>query len=293
MAIGVNVILLLLQASGATPPPAEIRAVTVTVADDKGSAIEGLTPEEVAVVENGVARDLVKVEADRRPLTCLIVVDTSQEAASAIRLQAVEAIASFLARLPTGTRYALWTAGDRPVKAVDFTDDTTQAAKALKRAFYQGGNTLFDTLIEATRELKDREGERNVVLTVSGMGIGFTNYDRHQAVKELEKSGALFLSVLFDEGSAPAIPAQDPGQISRSDYEYVLATVAKRTGGRHETPLSPMGVSASLLKLGAELRGQYRLSYATVPGLKDRKIEVHVARAGAKVRVGVPTPQKP
>jgi VWFA-related protein len=291
MAIAATVVLLLQAAAPPAPQP-EIRSLTVTVADAKGAAVEGLVVEEVAVVENGVARHLVRLEPDRRPLTVLIVVDTGQEAASAIRLQAVDAIGSFLARLPAGTRYALWTTGDRPVKAVDFTDDTSQAARALKRSFFQGGNTLFDTLIEAARELKDREGERNVVLTVSGMGIGFANYDRHQTVRDLEKTGAQFLSVLFDEGSAPSSSA-DPGQISRLDYEYVLGTLAKQTGGRHETPLSPLGVSSSLQKLGADLRGQYRLSYTTPAGLKERKVEVHVARDGAKVRVGLTSPHKP
>jgi VWFA-related protein len=282
----------LLQAASPAPP-AEIRSVPVTVADDKGSPVEGLVENEVAVVENGVSRELVRLEPDRRPLTVLLVVDTSQEAATAIRLQAVDAIGSFLARLPSGSRYALWTSGDRPVKAVDFTDDSTQAARALKRTFFQGGNTLFDTLVEATRELKEREGERTAVVTVSGMGIGFTNYERQQAVRELEKANAVFLSVLFDEGRAPAAPGASSGEISRADYEFVLSTLARQSGGRHESPLSAMGVSSSLQKLAADLRGMYRVSYATLAGLKDRKLEVRVARTGVKVRVGVSTPQKP
>ncbi len=47
-----------------------------------------------------------------------------------------------------------------------------------------------------------------------------------------------------------------------------------------------MGLDAALRRLNAQLRAQYRLSYATLPELKNRKIEVKVARPGVKVRVG-------
>ena len=34
------------------------------------------------------------------------------------------------------------------------------------------------------------------------------------------------------------------------------------------------------------LKAPYRLSYTTVPDLKERKVEVRVARPGVKVRTG-------
>ena len=49
-----------------------------------------------------------------------------------------------------------------------------------------------------------------------------------------------------------------------------------------------MGVGPKLMALLGVLKGQYRLTYATVPDLKQRKIEVTVARPGTKVRVQTP-----
>jgi hypothetical protein len=72
---------------------------------------------------------------------------------------------------------------------------------------------------------------------------------------------------------------------NRTNYDFVLEGLAKRSGGVHETTLSAMGLSRELDRLLALLRGQYRLTYATVPELKERKLEVKVARPGAKVRV--------
>jgi hypothetical protein len=66
----------------------------------------------------------------------------------------------------------------------------------------------------------------------------------------------------------------------------VFSELAKRTGGLHETVLSSLGIDSGMKKLTAFLRGGYRLSYATLPGLKSRKLEVKVARPGVKVKIG-------
>jgi hypothetical protein len=51
-----------------------------------------------------------------------------------------------------------------------------------------------------------------------------------------------------------------------------------------EEALSAMGVDRALRKVSGELSSQYRLSYDATQ--KDAKLEVQVARPGAKVRVG-------
>jgi len=54
--------------------------------------------------------------------------------------------------------------------------------------------------------------------------------------------------------------------------------------------LSAMGAGRTLDSFAGELASQYRITYESVAGLKDkdRKVEVKVARPGAKVRIGAP-----
>jgi VWFA-related protein len=281
--------LLLLQ--GAAPAvEAQTRQLTVTVTDDKGQPIEGLTPEEIAVTENGVAREITRMELDRRPLTVAMIVDTSQPMSTSYRLHIVDPVIQFLTRLPPDSRFTVWTTGDRPTRIVDdYTTDAAAAAKALRRVAPQGGNTLLDTLVEASRDLAKREGERTAVVVVTGLGIGFRNYEKQQVVREASKGGATFLTLQIEEGRLPpGAGTSGVGEVDATDYEYALAGLAKESGGRQESTLSPMGVASSLAKLGAELRGQYRLAYLGLPGVKDPKIKVTVARQGAQARVGTP-----
>ncbi len=258
--------------------PAEIRTISVSITDKDGRAADNLTPEELAILENGVAREIAKVERDARPLSVAILVDSSEELASIYRLYLIEALSTLVARLPEGAHYSLWTTGDRPTKLVDLTQDKGAAAKALRRVIPAGGNTLLDALVEASKDLKKREGDRTAVFVVTGRSINFSNRDRYRAVEEAQKNADVFLFVAFEEGTAPFE--------SRTDYDYVIDRLSKITGGRAERPISALGSNVAIQKVGADLAPPWRVSYATVPEIKERRIEVQVSRPGLTVRVG-------
>jgi VWFA-related protein len=267
--------------------PGETRTIAFSVVDDKDEAVRTLSAEDVAVQEDGVARPLQRLELDPRPLSIALVLDTSVALAPHYRLYLVDAVLQFLLRLPEGTRYAIWTTGDRPTKIFDWGDNRASAAKALRRVMPQGGNTLLDALVEVSRDLRTREDARSAVVVVTGMGVGFAGYDRRQVVEELQKQPLTLLAVEVDEDrSLPTLGSGD--QNSGMDYDYVLSTVAKSSGGVRETVLSPMGIERILRSLAAQVTSQYRLTYAGAPGARQPRVDVSVALPGVKVRMGAP-----
>ena len=271
---------LLLQASS----PADVKTLDVWITDSKGSAVRGLVPEEAAVVENGVARTVTRLEEDRRPLTVAVIVDSSAPMATFYRLHLVDPIVQLLNQLPEGARFAVWTTGDRPQKIADWSDDVAAASRVLKRTAPQGGNTVLDAIVEASADLKQTEGARSALVVVSGVGIGFTNWERRQVVEKAMTSGATFMVVQFEETGEPSQAAGE--QVTRLDYDYVFDSLTRQTGGLREISMSAMGVPRCLEHVAQALKAPYRLSYTTVPDLKERKVEVRVARPGVKVRTG-------
>lgn len=261
----------------AEPNPAETRTVTVSFTDQDDSPVEGLGAEDMVILENGVAREVVTAEVDRRPLTLGFVLDTSEPVGSAFRLNIVDAVSGFLTALPEGTRYTLWGTGDRATKVAGPTTDRAEGVRALKRQFPRGGNTLLDTLIQACKELAPVEGQRSAVVIVTGMGTELSYADRFKAVEQARGRADVFTAVQFDgEGSS----FED-----RVKYEYVLEALTREAGGLYERPLSSMGVSGAVGKIAADLKAPYRVSYASLPEIKDRKVEVTVSRPGVKARV--------
>jgi VWFA-related protein len=239
--------------------------------------VHGLAVEEVALMENGVARDVVELAPDERPLTLAVLVDSSEAIGSAYRLTVVEAVLRFLAQLPSGTRFTVWTTGDRPTKIVELTDDRAAASRALKRTYPVGGSTMLDALVEAARDLRVQEGARAAVVAVSGSGIEFSSRTRDRVVDDARGAGTVFHSVQFEEGEGP--------QDSRQNYDYVFSSLAKQTGGLQERVLSAMGIEPALRRIATDIASQYRLRYTTLSELKDRKLELQVARHGAKARI--------
>ena len=94
--------------------PAEVRTLNVWVTDARGTAVRGLVPDEAAVLENGVARPVTRLEEDRRPLNVAVIVDSSAPMGTFYRLNLVDAVVQLLNQLPAGARFAVWTTSDRP-----------------------------------------------------------------------------------------------------------------------------------------------------------------------------------
>ena len=277
-------VFLLAQAAPTPESDALSRTITLTVTDEKGGPVSDLGRDDVALLENGVARDIVSFSLDRRPLTVAFLLDTSEAMRTAYRLHAVDAVTAFLAGLPDGSQFALWTVGERPQKRVDFTDDVKLVDQALKRVAPTGGSTLLDALLEATKDLRKKEGERGAVVVLSAVGPEFSSAYRERVVEQALLPDTTFLSVLLEEGTTD--------RENRTNYDSVLDGLARKSGGLFSSTLSPMGLDRELRGLLACLTGQYRLTYATPPELKQRKLEVTLARPGAKVRLQAPPAKK-
>lgn len=271
-------VFVLAQAS-AVAPDTEVRALTATVLDEDGEPVEGLGVQDVALSENGVVRDITAFKMDERPLTVAILVDSSQSLRTEYRLNVVEAVSGLVSRLPSGTLYSVWTTGDRPMKILDYTEDKPEASKAMLRVAPSGGNYMLDALAEASKDLRKetREGDRTAIVAVSGTGPEFSYLDRWRSADVAEENVDLFLLLQVDVGGA--------GFEQRANLSYVFDRLAEASGGEYDVILSFLGVDSGLRRLSPFLSAGYRLSYATVPDIKKRELEITVARPGAEVRI--------
>jgi len=120
-----------------------------------------------------------------------------------------------------------------------------------------------------------RGGDRASVVTLTITGPELSYRDRYRAAEEAERSGALFLTAQVDSAGADFE--------GRTNLGYVLDRVADSSGGRHEIVLSAMGADTAMRRLSSALRSAYRITYASVPDLKKRKLELSIARPKTKV----------
>ena len=157
-----------------------------------------------------------------------------------------------------------------------------RSSQALPRVVPAGGSTLLDALIEATKDLRKKEGERNAVVVISATGPEFSSTyrervaggpgPRHHLPVRADRRGHHRLREPHELRFRPR-PARAP---DRRD------STARRS--------PPWGSEKDLQDLLAVLKGQYRLAYATVPDLKERKLEVRPSH-GPAPRCAWPSPR--
>ena len=167
-------------------PGTEVRVLTASFLDDNGREVTDLSPADVALTENGLLREITSFGVDRRPLSVALVVDTSTNLGASYELSVVAAVSGLIARLPYGTRYAVWGTGERSTRLLDFTDDRTDGGRILRLTGHTGGgNCVLDAVVLASADLRSqvREGDRRVVVAVTSTGAELSYRDPHQVVK--------------------------------------------------------------------------------------------------------------
>jgi hypothetical protein len=295
------VLALLAAAAPLAAAAAETRSVALVVTGTEGAFVPDVRAEEVRVFENGEARELTSFMKDDRPLSVILLLDTSTGAARAFRVEAYEAVAAFLARLPPGSRCTLWTTGDHPRKIGELKGGRPEVEKRVAQGFgLDGPNALLDALAEAALSLGRESGRRRALVAVSGSGAGHSSLSPGDVTSQARRAGGPVLSVMYREGQAGgagSLMGLDSIRdgvnltiVGSGDHERVLSGLARATGGRFETVTTVMGVRGILESLGDELGGQYRLRYAAAEGKGPRRVEVRLARPGVTWRVVVDAP---
>lgn len=282
-------ILCLLALVGLAQAATESYVLQTVIEGTKGVALRDLEPADVSLSEGGVARLVTRFEKDERPLRLALLIDSSEPMVSIYRHQLIGAAKAFVGALPANTQLSVWTTGDRPVKVldnVDLSEDGAVRDLGVRLGWVPttGANNILDALVEAAADLAKAEGERKVVVFLSGIGPGFSNQDKQGVVASVMAKGVEVAGTLVSERGDPT----GGGDVSEMDYDFVFGALTEKTAGRFERPLSAMAASMSLLRVAADLRSTYRLSFSLPSGGRRSRLTLQVARPGAKARLSAP-----
>ncbi len=255
------------------------RTLFVSALDGKGEPIEGLTPADVIVREDGVRREVLRISRATEPIDIALLVDNSAAAEDAISHMR-EALSRFVSKMAGNNQIAIVALADRPTILVDYTSDQKALANGIGRLFAMStsGMTLLDAIVETSRGLARRETPRAAVVPVINDGTEFTNRYYRDVVEALRMATASLHAVTV--GSFSAL-----GDQAGRERAYVLDQGTRDTGGQRVTLLSPMGLNTALDKLARELSSQYKVVYGRPESLiPPEKLEVTSARRGVTVR---------
>jgi Ca-activated chloride channel family protein len=264
------------------------RYMFVTVLDKNRAPVSGLMPADFVVREDGVAREVLRVERATGPITLALLVDNTQTATPFIADMRT-ALHSFVKRMGGANPITFTTFGDRPTIVVDYSLDVPSLMKGVDRLFAVpgSGSTVMEAVREICKGLAKRDFDRGVILTITGGGAEFSERHYTDVLPAVRDSGAAFVAMTI--ATAGSTNLSDNGQRNRA---LLLDEAARATGGVRVELLSSMALDHALTAFGDELSNQYRVTYAHPEALiPPSRIEVSVRHPGLTAR-GTPVKTK-
>lgn len=253
--------------------------IHISVTGEDGKAVTVLK-QDIAVTEDGQAREVLRLEQATAPPHIALLVDDSQAAQSAIaetRAGLRRFVATVLDKEPQA-QIALISFGERPTLLVDYTSSREQLERGVTRIFARPGSGAYmlEAIVSATRGIVKRNLPRPHIVVVGTEGIEFSNDSSSRVLEALADSGAAMWALTLTSGPR----AGDTDETRQR--AIVLGKGTTDSGGRQYQVLANTAIGVRLDAVANHIFNQYVVTFGrpeTLMPPKDLKVTVSVPGA--------------
>ena len=247
--------------------------VFVTVTDDHGSPVGGLTKENFRLQEDGVEQKISVFDKESAlPLSIALAIDTSLSTRSSLPLEQASAkrFAGTILRPVDGL--CVYGFSETVRRSTDgYTADLKHVEEGIDHIRVGAATALYDAIYVASHALDKRQG-RKVIVLISDGGDTASQVDYKAALRAAEEAEALVYSIII-------VPIENSAG-RETGGEHALIQLSEDTGGKYYYATSAAALDDAFRKISDELRTQYLLAYypsARASFSEFRRIEVKVA----------------
>ena len=239
------------------PRPAPAHTLTVTVTDEKGRHLTGLSPESFTLLDGGRPREIVSFAGGDVPATVGVLLDASGSMLGGNRSARVrEALLRLLRERGGEDEFFLIAFNQSPQLLLGRTSDAGAVLAALDRyaaAEPKGQTALYDALYLALNQAERGRHRKRAVLLVTDGQDNMSRYKFEEVRRMLRESDVIVY----------AVGIVSPYDDSALDYggRAVLEELAGLSGGRAYFPSTVKELEAAMEHLAAELRSQYMIGF--------------------------------
>jgi Ca-activated chloride channel homolog len=246
--------------------------VFVTVTDQQGAPIGGLSKDNFQLREDGVAQKIAVFDKESAlPLSIALEIDTSLSTRKDLPLELSSARSFVHAILRPVDALSLYGFSEIVDQLVPFTSNLKQIDRGLDRMQLGAATALYDALYLGSEALERRQG-RKVLVVITDGGDTVSKTDYKEALRAAQEAEAIVYSIIIVPIEASA--GRDTGG------EHALIQLSHDTGGRYFYATSGPQLDNAFRQISDELRTQYLLAYYPSQRLSDsdyRRIDVAVS----------------
>ncbi len=251
--------------SAATPTT---RTVYVTVVDDNGRAVIGLTPADFVVKESGKEREIASVAPASEKMRLALMVAHSLFGQTYVR----QGLATFINRVCPSAEIALFMITQRAERIVDFTSDPNVLVDAIRNLPVNQSAVsavVPDAIVEVAKQFEKAKPARPVIVLAT-TEQGLAAEDPEFIFSQIAKSKAQFWAVSVGAGGSSSLSLADGPQ---------------QSGGRRVPIMTLAGFQTGVQQVADDLSSQYLITYTLPDGVKTSdRITVSLKKPGATLR---------
>lgn len=276
--------------------------IPVSVFDRSGLYIPGLRQADFKIFEDGIEQDIAYFGTTDKPFTVALVIDVSPSTAYKIE-EIQRAAMAFVDQLEPQDSVIVIEFDHGVNVLTEVTKDRQKIYKAIKKADFGDGTSLYNAVDEALRkQLGKIQGRKAVVLFTDGVDTTSRKNSYDSTLNYAEESDSLvfpiYYNTYFDNRARTTSPLPPifGGSVvysgtSAEDYALgrrYLEELAEVTGGRVFRPeATPGGLTRAFEGIAEELRRQYNIGFVPntegTPGQR-KNIRVRVNRPNLIIR---------
>jgi Ca-activated chloride channel homolog len=254
------------------------RTIYVTVVDDQGHPVPGLTPADFVVKEGGKDREIASVASASEKMRVALMVEEPLVGQNQVRV----GLADFVSRMCPSAEIALFMAWQRAEKLVDFTSDPNVLINGIRNLPISQGRqsaAVPDAVFELAKQFEKAQHPRPVIV-LAVIEQGQSTDDPEGILGQIAKSKAQFWAVSLTTsgvGGTGASAAFGRGK--------VLGDGSAQSGGRRVPIMTLPGFQQGLQQVADDLSSQYLITYSLPDGVKSSdRISVSLKKPGATLR---------
>ena len=184
-----------LSAAEALKVNVDLVTLSFSVKDKNKHYVRELTKEDVVLLEDEVSQDIVFFDAEKVPLSLVVLVDVS--ASTEPYSKEIRTVSRLIADLVrAGDEAAVIAFSDVPVLLQEFTGNRESLWGTLEgtRQMFSGATNINDAIYVAAKKLSSLESDRRRVILLISDGKG-NRGERERALKELRESQATLFGI--------------------------------------------------------------------------------------------------
>ncbi len=236
--------------------------INITVKNAKNKYVSGLDRQAFTLLEDDREQEVAKFLGEDAPLAIAVVIDTSGSTLDKDLDRINKSVLDLANRLHPEDVLAIYAFGDGSVQQIrDYASSVRDLKPLLKQLKGKGDTPLYDAVLRATEDLRQRPERRRALILISDGADTTSQKTLHEASRETFLAGVSIYSVdlVNTKREAKRSPERQAGATA-------LRQLAEETGGRYITATGGFFTTSrgQLKKIFTELIDEWHKQYTMI-----------------------------